>query len=170
MSHREPSQPLARSWPAYGAALWSLIFALFHGVWAMGWYVGLDAETASQAFQTTWKLVYDIVIAALCVLGVLLALAFIQPWGQRVPRWCVSLIGWCATVVLLVRSGGSVLQLLYFGAVGKLGSVLHPMALWELWFYIGTVLFCLSFWRFRHDSAPAAQQELVKTATHRSTS
>ena len=73
---------IKRSWPAYGAAVWSLVFAFFHMVWAMGWYVGLEQETARRAFDTTWKLVYDIVIAGLCVLGVCLGLAFVQPWGD----------------------------------------------------------------------------------------
>src|SRR5262249_41843943 len=127
----------------------SLVFAVFHTVWAMGWYIGLDAETARQAFQTTWKLVYDIVIAGICVLGVFLALAFVQPWGRRLPPWVVNFVGWCATVLLLLRSGGSIIQIIYFAAVGKLRGILHPMALWELWFYLGTVLFCLSFWQFR---------------------
>ena len=142
---------------AYGAALWAAIFAVFHIVWAMGWYVGLDTELARKAFQVTWKFVYDIVIAGCCVLGILLALAFMRPWGQRVPRWLVHSVGWCATGLLLLRSGGSIVQLIYFVVTGKLGTILHPSAMWELWFYLGTALFCLSFWRFRRASRPAAK-------------
>ncbi|MBZ5574807.1 MAG: DUF3995 domain-containing protein [Acidobacteriia bacterium] len=141
-----------RSWPAYGAARWSLVFAVLHTVWATGWYVGLDAEIARKVFQTTWKLVYDIVIAGMCVLGLFLALAFIQPWGQRLPRWGINFVGWCATGLLLLRSGGSIVQMIYLAVIGKLNNILHPMVLWELWFYLGTTLFCLSFWRFRRDS------------------
>ncbi len=143
---------LERSWPAYGAALWSLVFAVFHVVWALGWYVGLDAEMARKAFQVTWKLVYDLVIAGMCVLGVFLALAFVRPWGRRLPRCGINFVGWCATGLLLLRSGGSIVQTIYFALAGKLMSILHPMALWELWFYLGTTLFCLSFWRFRRDT------------------
>jgi len=142
-----------RSWPAYGAAAWSLVFALFHIVWAMGWYVGLDQETARRAFETTWKLVYDIVIAGLCVLGVCLALSFVQPWGRRMPQWCINFVGWCATGLLLLRAGGSIIQMVYFGLAGKLATILHPMALWELWFYIGASLFIASFWQFRHSKS-----------------
>jgi hypothetical protein len=146
-------QHVERSWPAYGAAIWSLVFAVLHGVWAMGWYIGLDAETARKAFEVTWKLVYDIVIAGVCVLGTFLALAFVQPWGRRLPRRAVNFVAWCATGLLLLRSGGSILQMIYFAVVGKLTGILHhPMALWELWFYLGTMLFCLSFWRAKHDS------------------
>ena len=140
----------------YGAALWSLIFAMFHMVWALGWYVGLEAETARRAFQSTWMFVYDIVAAALCVLGIFLALAFVRPWGQRLPRRLVDSICWCAAGLLLLRSGGSVAQIIYFAGTGKLRTILHPMALWELWFYAGTLLFCLSFRRFRTRARPKA--------------
>src|SRR5262249_697663 len=108
--------PGVRSWSAYGAALWSLVFAAFHTVSAMGWYIGLDAETGRQAFQTTWKLVYDIVIAGICVLGVFLALAFVRPWGGRLPSSAINFVGWCATGLLVLRSGGSIVQLIYFAA------------------------------------------------------
>ncbi len=47
----------------YVAALWALIFAALHLAWAMGWYVGLDHESARQAFQRRWFLVYDLVAA-----------------------------------------------------------------------------------------------------------
>jgi hypothetical protein len=142
-----------------------MIFAVLHALWAMGWYIGLNAKTA-EAFQTTWKLVFDIVIAGVCVLGVFLALAFVQPWGRRLPRLAINFVGWCATGLLLLRSGGSIVQIIYFAAVGKLRSILHPMAMWELWFYLGTVLFCLSFWQFRHDSRWSQAQ--LMSADHQS--
>jgi hypothetical protein len=126
-----------------------MIFAVFHVVWAMGWYVGLDVETARRAFDMTWKLVYDIVIAGMCVLGVLVALAFVQPWGQRVPLKCIRFVGWCATGLLLLRGGGSVIQIVYLVLTARLRTILKPMALWEVWFYVGATLFCVSFWRFR---------------------
>jgi uncharacterized protein DUF3995 len=153
-THLRKSQ---RFWPAYAAAIWSLVFAIFHIVWAMGWYVGLEAEEARKAFQTTWKLVYDIVIAGMCVAGIFLALAFVQSWGRRLPAWAVNFAGWCATGLLLLRSGGSIVQIFYFAVTGKPKNILDPMTLWELWFYLGTVLFCLSFWRFRRDSHPLAE-------------
>jgi hypothetical protein len=38
-------------WVAYAAALWSLIFAAFHIIWAVGSYIGLDQEQARIAFR-----------------------------------------------------------------------------------------------------------------------
>lgn len=48
------------SWTAYAAALWALIFAGFHVIWATGWYVGLDVEQAQIAFSKTPFFVYDL--------------------------------------------------------------------------------------------------------------
>ncbi|HEV8367981.1 MAG TPA: type II toxin-antitoxin system HicA family toxin [Pyrinomonadaceae bacterium] len=57
-------------WVAYGAALWALIFALFHMIWATGCYIGLDHEQARKAFVKTPFLVYDLVVAAMCAFAV----------------------------------------------------------------------------------------------------
>ena len=34
-------------WVAYAAALWAAVFAVFHIIWAAGWYPLLDAEGAA---------------------------------------------------------------------------------------------------------------------------
>jgi hypothetical protein len=45
----------------YGATLWALIFGLLHVAWALGWYIGLDAEMARKAFEHGWFLAYDLI-------------------------------------------------------------------------------------------------------------
>ena len=85
-----------------------------------------------------------------------LALAFVQPWGRKMPP-IVAFVGRCATGLLLLRSGGSIIQITYFAVVGKLRANLDPTQVWELWFYLGTVLFCVSFWRFRRVVAHGAR-------------
>lgn len=138
------------SWAAYTAAVWALIFAVLHVVWAFGWYVGLDQESAQQAFQRRWFLVYDLVVAALCLLGVAVALALVQPWGQRVPRWLVGTFAWSGTGLLLLRGGAGAIQTTYLAATGR-GWSLRSM-FWESWFCVGAILFGLSAWRFwRHS-------------------
>jgi hypothetical protein len=42
-------------WASYGAAIWASIFAVFHIVWAAGWYPLLNAEQARVAFAVPWK-------------------------------------------------------------------------------------------------------------------
>src|SRR5882724_6526789 len=103
------------SWAAYAAALWALIFAFFHTVWAAGWYVGLwPKEFWRQSFQQTRFLVSDIVVAGICLLAVAVELALVQPWGRRVPRWLLGFLAWCGTGLLVLRSGASVVQMAYF--------------------------------------------------------
>jgi hypothetical protein len=55
------------SWAGYAAALWALIFAVLHVVWAMCCYIGLDQGLSRKAFQQRWFLIYDLVVAGLCV-------------------------------------------------------------------------------------------------------
>ncbi len=146
------SGSLRSSWAGYGAALWALIFAAFHIVWATGWYIGLEAGPASTAFAKRWFLVYDLVVAGMCAFAVPVALALTMPWGRRLPRWLVGLFAWVGVGLLVLRAGGSLIQLLYMVATGTF--VPRPRDLWEVWFYIGAVLFGLSAWRFSRASRP----------------
>lgn len=134
------------SWTAYAAALWALIFAVLHVTWAAGWYIGLDAERAREAFQQRWFLIYDLVVAALCALAVLVALALVRPWGTRLPRALVGGLAWCGSAVLILRGGAGAAQTLYVAATGR--SILVMDRFWELWFCIGAVLFGVTTWRF----------------------
>lgn len=80
------------TWVAYAGALCALIFAVFHVIWATGWYVGLNPETARIAFAKTPFFVYDLMVAGICAFAVSVALALAMPWGQSPPestRWSV---------------------------------------------------------------------------------
>ena len=135
-------------WAGYGAALWALIFAALHVVWAAGWYIGLQEEQARRAFQQTWFLVYDLVAAMICALGVIVALAFVQLWGQHLSRRLLSIFAWCGTGLLVLRGAAGIIKIIYLAAIGR--SILDPMALWDVWFCLGAVLFSLMIWQFRH--------------------
>jgi hypothetical protein len=132
-------------WPAYGAALWALIFAIFHVIWATGWYVGLDAETASVAFSKTPFLVYDLVVVGVCIFAVPVALGLAMPWGRRHAR-LVTLFAWIGTGLLVVRSVASIIQSIYL--IVTCQFPIETRSLWELWFYLGAILFSLATWRF----------------------
>lgn len=69
------SQRLVGPWVAYAAALWAAVFAVFHMVWAAGWYPLLDAEQTRIAFANPWKWACDVLVAAICVIAVPIALA-----------------------------------------------------------------------------------------------
>lgn len=135
-----------RSWFGYGAALWALIFAALHVAWAMGWYVGLDHESARQAFQRRWFLMYDLVVAGLCVLAFAVALALVQQWGQRLPYSLMGILAWGGTALLALRGAAGVAQDLYLAAFRR--NLPAASAFWDLWFCLGAMLFGISVWHF----------------------
>jgi hypothetical protein len=133
-------------WVAYAAAAWALIFACFHVIWALGWYVGPDAEQARAAFAVRWKLVCDIVVAGVCVIAVPVALALGMPWGRRVPRRVLGFLAWTGSGLLALRSVASLIQAGYFIVVGRF--TVRAMGIWEPWFYPGATLFGVGTWRY----------------------
>jgi len=134
-------------WVAYAAALWAFVFAIFHFVWAAGWYPLLDAAKARVAFAIPWKLAYDVVAGVMCVIAVPVALAPVTSWGQRVPRRLVYTLALIGTSLLILRSVASLIQGGYFVVTGQFR--LADLWPWEAWFYLGAILFSLSTWRSR---------------------
>lgn len=142
------------NWVAYTAGLWALIFALFHVVWAAGWYIGLDAEKSEKAFAVPWMLAYDIVIAAMCAIAVPIALAFVRPWGKRLPRKLFRGVTWTGTMLLLVRAAASMVQAAVLVFRGKFFDGEPRHLAWELWFYLGALLWGVSVWLFTLRETP----------------
>ena len=134
-------------WVAYAAAVWAFVFALFHIVWAAGWYPLLDAEGARVAFATPWKWTFDVVVAAMCVVAVPVALAPIRSWGRHLSRRLIYTLAWIGSALLVLRSVASLIQVGYLAATGRFRFA--DMGVWEPWFYLGAVLYCLSTWRSR---------------------
>jgi hypothetical protein len=143
--------PSSNSWTGYAAAAWAAIFAVFHLIWATGWYVGLAQEPARTAFAKRWFLIYDLTVAGVCLFAVPVALALVMPWGRRLPRRLVGFFAWTGTALLVLRSG-SLVQAGYMMANGRFS--LQAMGIWEPWFYLGAALFAVSTWRFWRATAP----------------
>ena len=144
-------------WVAYAAALWASVFAVFHIIWAAGWYPLLDAEQARIAFAIPWKWAYDVVIAGMCVVAVPVALAPVSSFGQHVPRRLIYTLAWIGSALLVLRSAASLVQTGYLVATGRFRFA--AMGIWEPWFYLGAILFSLSTWRSRRmwNRAPAPE-------------
>lgn len=145
----------------YLAAGWALIFAGFHFYWALGGRLGMgDGAAAHSAFSTGF-LLYDLLVALLCLVGAVVVLALVGGlrWPTVIPGWILSTVGWIGTVLLLVRGGlgliEDVLQLLGLLNDGLLGMTTqqmfgepHPSAytMWSLraidvYFLLGGLLF-----------------------------
>ena len=62
------------------------MFAVFHIIWAAGWYPLLNAEQARLAFATPWMYAYNVVVAAVCLIAVPVALAPVRGRGTSICR------------------------------------------------------------------------------------
>ena len=82
------------------------------------------------------------------------ALALAMPWGRRLPRRLVGLFAWGGTGLLLLRSVSSAIQGVYF--IFTRQFPLETRGLWELWFYLGAILFSLATWRFWRRQVPTS--------------
>jgi hypothetical protein len=138
----------------YAAAVWAAVFAVFHLMWAGGWYIGLNQEEARKALANPWFMAYDLVVAAMLIVAAGVALALIQPWGRRQPRRLLGFFAWAGTGLLVLRAGASVVQATYLLLVGRFEW--HHVGIWDPWFCLGAVLFSLITWRFWR-AASAAQ-------------
>ncbi|MCT2589427.1 DUF3995 domain-containing protein [Streptomyces sp. N2-109] len=87
-------------------ALWALVFAGFHVHWAVGGDLGLGDGKAATDSLTGAFLVYDLVVAAMCLAGAGVALELRRADGRSVvPRWVLLTAAWAATLLLLARGG-----------------------------------------------------------------
>jgi hypothetical protein len=136
-------------WPAYGAAVWASIFAVFHIVWAAGWYPLLNADGARIAFAVPWKWAFDVAVAAICVIAIPVALAPVTALGQHVSRSIVFALAVTGSALLVLRSTGSLAQVGYLISTGRFAGV----GIWEPWFYLGAALFVVSTWQSRRSHA-----------------
>ena len=71
-------------WAAYAACAWALTFAAVHLYRALGGTVGLP-----PGFTVAMKpalFVIDVLAVPLCVVGALLTLSLVRPWGRLLPR------------------------------------------------------------------------------------
>lgn len=61
-----------------------------------------------------WFVASHWVLAGAAVVGVIVALATVRPWGTKIPRWLLLAIAWTLGIFMISRSIG----LLGFGMVG----------------------------------------------------
>lgn len=154
------------SWPAYAACVWGLLFAGISFYWGCGGRALLDTvggviERRALAgdtaiFVAVW------VTGALKLVGAVLALALVRPWGRRLPRRAVLLLGWVAAVGLTLYGAAlEVTNALAATHVVKPSTPIEWKALWwHLWvwdlsFLVWGILFALALRRFRRIGAAA---------------
>ena len=147
------------TWPAYAACGVALLYAVVSFYWAFGGTAGVDTlggrleELARNGDPTVLWLAG--VAGALKVVGAVVALALVRPWGRVVPRWVLLVAAWGGAVVLVVYGGLYVLGgALALGGVVEVAGSEDRVALWwhvlvwDLWFLVWGVLLGIAAWEF----------------------
>ena len=151
-----PGAP-AWSWPAYAAAAVAFAFAAVSFYWGAGGLVGVSTlggrieELALARDPAIIAMVW--VTGVLKVLGGLLALALVQPWGRRLPRQWLLRAAWGGAGLLTVYGllQTTFVALIAFGVITPTQPVESTvlrwrLLLWEPWFLLWGVLLALAAW------------------------
>lgn len=176
MAIRNPISTRSLSWAGYAAAAWAAAYAIgVRGYQGLGGTVGLSGTFEDPAGMRQASLIAG---AGILLVGVG-ALAFVRPWGLRIPRWLVivpALIGSAyamahaltAYVTKPLHALG-VVELQFHGWAERHET---PQFLWDLLFYepwffgLGVLvsLGTLHHHRRTGGSARAGRQLMVLTA------
>ena len=153
-ARRWQSAPAGR-WAAYLAAAWGLLFALMSFYWALGGRHGADTiggDLERLALERNPAIVAALWVTGLLkMVGAVLALALVRPWGERLPRRGVVVLGWGVAVFLALY--GAVLVIPEALVAGGIIKPAQPVAwkplLWHLWvwdmsFLVWGVLFTIA--------------------------
>ncbi|MBY0434597.1 MAG: hypothetical protein K2U26_10855 [Cyclobacteriaceae bacterium] len=90
---------------------WCIVFGVVHILWLFGYYIGLPAEGAAQAFTRTWFWYYNLFAALACFIGMFIALGLTAE--HRKLKWHkpVLIAGWLYIILLALRTSGALIQL-----------------------------------------------------------
>jgi hypothetical protein len=152
-------------WAGYAAATWAFLFAATSFYWALGGRLGVETIgpgiTGPVLAGDPTILAVVWITGALKVMAGVVALALVQPWGRRIPRWALLLAGWGASALFLVYGAANLIQdaLVVAEAIptpAGLGAVAARwhLFLWDPWWLLGGVLFALSsrsYWMYGHE-------------------
>jgi uncharacterized protein DUF3995 len=157
------------AWAGYAACAWAFAFAAISFYWAAGGTVGAETigpAIVSQAHEPTFIAILWIT-GALKLLGGAVALALVQPWGRRLPRWILLAAAWIGGGGAILYGGASFVQhvLMATGAIdipAGLGATAMRwhLVLWDPWWVVGGILFVTAAWlahyseRVRGDMDP----------------
>ena len=135
-------------WAAYAATAWALAFAVVHLYWALGGTVGLPRGMSVGMNPALF--VVDVLAVPLCLVGALLALSLVRPWGRLFLRRLLLAGAWAVCALLVVHSAPTLVGggLVATGLRDAEPSVLGRWSLfvYEPWFFIGGVLYGAAAW------------------------
>jgi hypothetical protein len=161
MKVRPAPMPARADVGAYAACAWSLAFAAVHLNWALGGTALLPLGMSVGMNPALF--VIDVIAVPLCLLGALLALSFVRPWGRAFPRRALLACGWGVCAILVLHSAPTLVRGALV-AVGLLDADLSVLERWSLfvyepWFFTGGLLYGLSAWCYGRRSRTAVVTE-----------
>lgn len=121
---------------------WCIVFGVVHIFWLFGYYIGLPAEGAAQAFTRTWFWYYNLFAAIACFIGMFIAFGLTAEHRKLQWHKPVLIGGWLFTILLLLRAAGALIQFIRLALKGKV--VLNSFLFWDFWFCIGFIAFLFS--------------------------
>lgn len=149
------------TWAAYAACVWAWLFAAMSFYWAAGGTVGL--ATLGRTIERL-ALMRDPVMVAVGgwgagiakVIGGLLALALVRPWGRGIPPRILRAAVWLAGILLALYGAANLIQhgLMVARLIRVPDGLGETAASWHLFFWdpfwlLGGILFLLAA---RHSS------------------
>lgn len=79
----------------YGAAIAVMPYLLIKLAWTFGYFIPTE-----QMGDVSWRAI-NAATAVLAAIGILLAMAFTRPWGERLPAWLIAFPVWVGTGLLV---------------------------------------------------------------------
>ena len=155
---------------AYAAAFAAFACALRSPYWALGGHalVTTIGGYVEQFARRGGALPVLIALAATLakMVGGLLALALVRPWGRMVPRWWLLSASAGASALLVIYGGLNVLlgALVLVGTIHPTGSVDRTalrwhVGVWDLWFLVWGILLALAIVGYWRRTATAARRD-----------
>lgn len=146
--HKSQERSGRTRWSSYAAVAWSVLFGGLHLYWALGGTVGFGALSTppNRILALTRDPLYIGItwgVVILCAFGAIVALASIQTWSRRIPRWLLLTPLWIACGMLLLRGIGTPIQTaLMIGGGMPFDPLTGPNTqAWYQWLLIDSTIF-----------------------------
>ena len=162
-----PSALRSTTWAGYAACVWALAFSAISFYWAAGGTAGSDTigpAITSMAHDPAFIALLWIT-GTLKLLGGLLALALVRPWGRALPRRVLLTAAWGGGILMALYGGASWVQegLMVTGVIripaglGQTAAVWHVL-LWDPWWLLGGILFLIAAWSFGRRTSDRSER------------
>lgn len=136
-------------WSAYAACAWMVFFAIVHVYWALGGTLGMPP--GRSVFDTSLLLFANLVAIPLSVVGALLALALVRPWGRRFEVRKLLAVSWAAAAFMVLHAVTAIGVLFEVGAEGLTTDQRYILLLYEPYWLVGGILLALAAWHFQRN-------------------